>query len=287
MNVSDRIQLARSGYQDLSKVQLCRLLSVNRSSIYYEAHPLNEEDDVWLMNLIRDIWLSKPFYGYRKITFELRVKYKLSINKKRVLRLMQIMKIQALYPKPNTSAKAKDSKVYPYLLRDLTINRINQVWMVDITYLRFKNRFVYLIALIDVYSRYVVGWHLHDTLDTDGCIKALYNALKIGKPDIINSDQGCQFTSEQWCEIIKNKHIKVSMTGQGRCIDNVFIERLWRTIKYEAIYLNEYDDVAGLKSGIKKFIGFYNRERYHQSLGYLRPGEIYFEKKAISAQEMN
>src|SRR5262249_40080069 len=158
---------------------------------------------------------------------ELRVKHQLIINQKRILRLMQIMQIQALYPKPNTSVKAKGAGVYPYLLKELCICAVNQVWMVDITYLRIKDRFVYLIACIDVYSRYVVGWHLHDTLDTDGCIKALYHALKIGKPDIMNSDQGSQFTSEAWCDILKSHHIQISMTGQGRCIDNVFIERLW------------------------------------------------------------
>lgn len=147
-------------------------------------------------------------------TCELRTKYQLAINKKRVLRLMQATGIQALYPKPNTSAKAKNAAVYPYLLKDLTINRVNQVFMVDITYLRIKERFVYLIALIDVYSRYVVGWHLHDTLDTDGCIKALYNALKIGTPDIINSDQGAQFTSEAWCNALNAHAIQISMTGQ-------------------------------------------------------------------------
>lgn len=268
--------MVKTARSTLSQTKACSLLSVNRSSIYYEAKP--PDDDVWLMNLIRDIWLSKPFYGYRKITCELRIKHQLSVNRKRVLRLMQIMEIQALYPKPNTSAKAKNAGIYPYLLKDLSINRVNQTWMVDITYLRIKGRFVYLIALIDVYSRYVVGWHLHDTLDTDGCIKALDNALKTGKPEIINSDQGSQFTSEAWCNMLKDHQIKISMTGQGRCIDNVFVERLWRTIKYEAIYLNEYDNFESLKSGLKKFIKFYNDERYHQALGYLKPVDIYFAK---------
>lgn len=281
MSVKERIDLAKKGCSDLSKVQVCNLLGVNRSSIYYQSNPPNEDDDIWLMNLIRDIWLGKPFYGYRKITCELQVKHHLSINRKRVLRLMQNMQIQALYPKPKTSIKAKDAQIYPYLLKGLTINHINQAWQVDITYLRLKGQFVYLIALIDVYSRYIVGWHLHDTLDTEGCIKALYNAFKAGKPEIVNSDQGSQFTSNLWCDALKNRLVKISMTGQGRCIDNVFIERLWRTIKYEAIYLNEYDDFEGLKSGLKKFIRFYNTQRYHQALDYLRPSDIYFEKRVL------
>lgn len=230
------------------------------------------------MNLMRDIWLSKPFYGYRKITCELRIKYNLQVNSKRVLRLMQQMDIQALYPKPHTSAKAKNAGVYPYLLKDLTIHCVNQAWMVDITYLRVKGEFVYLIALIDVYSRYVVGWHLHATLDTDGCLAALKNALKTGKAEIINSDQGSQFTSEAWAGMLNSQQIKISMTGQGRCIDNVYIERLWRTIKYEAIYLNEYDDWDSLKLWIKRFIRFYNEDRYHQALDYLRPADVYFSR---------
>ncbi len=259
----------------LSIAKACELMDIARSSLYYL--PMEADADIWLMNLIRDIWLQYPFYGYRKITKELYVVHHHTINAKRVFRLMQQMQIQALYPKPYTSRKEPKNAVYPYLLKDLVITAVNQAWMVDITYLRLGQGFVYLIALIDVHSRFVVGWHLHSTLDTQGCIMALYNALKIATPVIINSDQGSQFTSELWVSTLSDFQIQISMTGEGRCIDNVFIERLWRTIKYEAIYLNEYADIEELQSGIKQFFQFYNFDRYHQALNYLRPADVYFE----------
>ena len=261
----------------LSIAQACRLLDVPRSLLYYQKK--SAEDDVWLMNLIRDIWLKYPFYGYRKITRELKVVYQCNSNHKCVLRFMQQMQIQALYRKPRTSVKQKNAAVYPYLLKDLVITAVNHVWMIDITYLRLGHQFVYLIALIDVYSRFVVGWHIHQTLDTQGCLLALKKALSIACPSIINSDQGCQFTSENWCNTLTALGIQISMTGQGRCIDNVFIERLWRTIKYEAIYLNEYHHLGELQQSIQQFIYFYNYQRYHQALKYLRPADIYFKKE--------
>jgi len=274
--VAIRLEAVKCLRDKLSIAQACQLLDVSRSTLYYQKK--SGEDDVWLMNLIRDIWLKYPFYGYRKITRELKVVYQCHINHKCVLRLMQYMQIQALYRKPRTSVKQKNACVYPYLLKDLAITVVNQVWMVDITYLRLGHRFVYLIALIDVYSRFVVGWHIHQTLDTEGCLIALKNALSIACPDIINSDQGCQFTSESWCNTLAAEGIQISMTGQGRCIDNVFIERLWRTIKYEAIYLNEYHNLGELQHDMQRFIYFYNYQRYHQSLNYLRPADIYFKE---------
>lgn len=257
----------------LSRVLACALLGVHRSNLYYQ--PKTDAEDFLIINLIREIWTKYPFYGYRKITCELRTVHGLSINRKRVLRLMRESGIQALYAKPRTSMGTPGAEIYAYLLKDLPITRPLQACMVDITYLRFKGRFVYLIAVIDVYSRFVLGWHLHDTLDTEGCVQALKNALKHGKPEILNSDQGTQFTSAQWCEMLKHHGIRISMTGQGRCIDNVFIERLWRTIKYEAVYLNEYDDWESLKLALKQFIRFYNEKRYHQALEYRKPAEVY------------
>lgn len=271
-----RVEAVKNQRGKLSILKACQTLNVPRSSLYYQKKAA--EDEVWLMNLIRDIWLKYPFYGYRKITQELKIIYQYTINHKRTLHLMRNMQIQALYRKPYTSRKAKNASVYPYLLKDLKITRINQAWMVDITYLRLGQQFVYLIALIDVYSRFVVGWHIHLSLDTEGCLMALENALLIAHPDILNSDQGCQFTSEDWRNVLTKQGIKISMTGQGRCIDNVFIERLWRTIKYEAIYLNEYDNLQELQEGIQAFIYFYNYQRYHQSLDYFRPADIYFKK---------
>lgn len=264
----------------LSITKACELVDIARSTLYYK--PVAAQDDVWLMNLIRDIWLKYPFYGYRKITCELRVVHHHTINAKCVLRLMRTMQIQALYPKPNTSHKVPGKSVYPYLLKDLSMTSINQAWMVDITYLRLEHGFVYLIAFIDVFSRYVVGWHLSHTLDAQSCVIALFNALKTASPYIINSDQGSQFTSDIWVNALSEMCIRISMTGQGRCIDNVFIERLWRTIKYEAIYLNEYNDFEQLKIGLKRFFKFYNFERYHQALGYLRPADIYFKSSRLT-----
>jgi putative transposase len=273
-----RIQAARKKHPLISVVRRCELLKVNRSTIYYQSDK-PDEDDIWLMNLIRDIWLQYPFYGYRKITCELRVVYNQIVNHKRVLRLMNVMEIEALRPKPKTSIKMAGHVIYPYLLHNMEITRPNQIWMVDLTYIKFKSGFVYLIALIDVYSRYVVGWSLTETMHTAGCLAALKQALKIAKPEIINNDQGSQFTSETWILTLLNLAIKISMDGKGRCLDNVYIERFWRTIKYEAIYLNEYDCLKALYKGIKHYIRFYNDERYHQSLDYATPASVYFSSR--------
>lgn len=188
---------------------------------------------------------------------------------------MQQANISAVYPKPNTSKANKEHNVYQYLLRGLTIGSVNQVWMVDITYLKLNCRFVYLIALIDVFSRYIVGWHLSLDLDTDNYLQALIIALKQNKPLIINSDQGCQFTSEAWINTLIYYEIQISMYGVGRCMDNIYIERFWRTIKYEAIYLNEYCNYNELYSGIRDYIVFYNTKRPHQSLNYKTPQMVY------------
>jgi putative transposase len=276
MNI--RIQAARKDHPSISVVRRCELLKVNRSTVYYQSDQ-PDEDDIWLMNLIRDIWLQYPFYGYRKITRELRVIYNHIANHKRVLRLMNVMEIEALRPKPKTSIKMAGHVIYPYLLRNIDITRPNQVWMVDLTYVKFKSGFVYLIALIDVYSRYVVGWTLAETMHTEGCLVALKQALKIAKPEIINNDQGSQFTSWPWILKLIELGIKISMDGKGRCLDNVYIERFWRSIKYEAIHLNEYDCLKALYKGIKNYIEFYNNERYHQSLNYATPASVYFSSK--------
>jgi putative transposase len=234
------------------------------------------------MNLIYGLWLSKPFYGYRRITEGLR-QQGVSINRKRVQRLMREMGIQALARSPKTSKGNKEHKKYPYLLRDVEIDRCNKVWMVDITYLRLGRGFMYLVALIDVHSRYIVGWSLSNTLETDSCLTALNWALEHnGSPEIINSDQGCQFTSEQWVKALNEAKIKISMTGKGRCHDNIYIERFWRSLKHEEIYLNDYDNVAELESGIGQYIEFYNTERPHQALDYKTPAELYFAEKETS-----
>jgi len=281
-----RIAAALAEHPEIPKLRRCQLLGVNRSTLYYQPVSV-KEDNILLINLIRDIWLRRPFYGYRRLTKELQMIYRYPVNHKRVKRLMNVMGIEALYAKPKTSLKTTKNAVYPYLLRHLKIDRANQVWMVDITYIRLGGTFVYLIALIDIFSRYVVGWDISESLSTDSCLNALKMALKIAKPDIINSDQGCQFTSECWIKALTQAGIKISMDGKGRCIDNVYIERFWRTIKYEAIFLNEYHTLIELKKGIKKYIYFYNFERYHQSLNYEIPANIFFNNAIKNSSSSN
>lgn len=258
----------------LSKRRCCELLELNRSTLHYQKK-VADIHDIDLLNVIRDIWERCPFYGYRRITKELKANG-YHVNRKRVQRLMAWGGIQAIYPGPNTSKRNKQHAVYPYLLRDLTITSVNQVWMIDITYLRMPKGFMYLVALIDVYSRYVVGWSLSNTLETGFCIDALKSGLAGAIPDIINSDQGCQFTSEAWIYFLQELGIKVSMTGKGRCTDNIYIERFWRSFKREEFYLNEYQSVGDLKKATGAYIEFYNQRRWHQSLRYKTPAEVYF-----------
>lgn len=261
---------------EISIRRRCELLGLNRSTLYYEAKS-PEIDDIDLLNVIRDIWQRYPFYGYRRITQELRGNGA-NVNRKRVQRLMVLAGIKAIYPGPNTSRRNKLHAIHPYLLRGIEIACPNQVWMVDITYLRMPQGFMYLVALIDVYSRYVVGWTLSNTLETESCVEAVKKALITARPAIVNSDQGCQFTSDEWVNLMHAEGIKISMTGKGRCLDNVYIERFWRSFKREEFYLNEYGSVKELRGAIATYIEFYNHKRWHQSLGYGRPAEVYFGK---------
>jgi len=269
-----RRELINEKSEQLSIRQQCVLLSINRSTLYYKEKP-PPLDDIELLNLIRGVWERLPFYGYRRITKELRAS-DVKVNRKRVQRLMVLGGIKALHPGPNTSKRNRQHAVYPYLLRDIAIIRPNQAWMVDITYLRMGKGFMYLVALIDVYSRYVVGWSLSNTLETSFCIDALKSGLIEARPEIINSDQGCQFTSEEWTNFLELNKIKISMTGKGRCLDNIYIERFWRSFKREEFYLNEYKSVKALRRAINTYIEFYNQKRFHQSLGYKTPTEVYF-----------
>lgn len=202
------------------------------------------------------------------------------INRKRVLRLMREMGIQAIYPKPNLSKPASDHKKYPYLLRDLKIVKPNQVWATDITYIKLREGFIYLAAIIDLYSRKVLSWRISNTMDTDFCIEVLEEALQnYGKPEIFNSDQGSQFTSLIFIQKLEDENIKISMDGKGRATDNIYIERLWRSLKYEDIYIREYQTISECEEGVNKYFKFYNQERFHQSLEYKTPDEIYFSFK--------
>ncbi len=257
----------------LSIVRQCRLLDVSRSSIYYQsAEPDPEEAEI--MRLIDVIHTHRPFLGSRRIRDALQdVGYR--IDRKRVRRLMRKMGIQAIYPKPNTSKRCAQHKVYPYFLRGLEIKRPNQVWATDVTYIPMAKGFVYLTVVMDWYSRKVLAWRLSNCLDSAFCIDALEEALyRYGKPDIFNSDQGVQFTSGAFTGVLKANGIRISMDGKGAWRDNVFAERLWRSVKYEEVYLTAYESMAEAKTGIGAWIDFYNRERKHQSLG-MTPNLMY------------
>jgi putative transposase len=272
-----RQQLIDVSHQALSLRRQCQLLSINRSTVYYKPRDVDAEA-VDLLNEIRDIWVKYPFYGYRRITKELRFKgYK--VNSKRARRLMELGGICAIYPGPNTSRRNHLHAVHPYVLGDVRVIRPNQAWMVDLTYLRLNGGFMYLVAFIDVHSRYIVSWSLSNTLEAACCIEALHKGLTNAVPEIINSDQGCQFTSEEWVNCLSEWHIQISMTGKGRCIDNVYIERFWRSFKQEKFYLYEYNTVKDLRQGITEYVEFYNKRRWHQSLDYKTPAEVYFEQE--------
>jgi len=259
----------------LSIRRQCALLGLARSSHYYSAHGSDETE--W-MNLIADIHAQRPAYGYRKVRAALRNKgYR--INDKKVKRLMKQMGLQSLLPKPRTTIPNKESIAHPYLLKDLVLTHPNQVWGVDITYVRLPVGMVYLFALVDWYSRYIVGWKLAVTMEAEHGIEAFREGLKIGCPEICNADQGSQFTSEAWVIEVSSKGAQISHTGVGRCLDNVHIERFWWTIKYEDIHLKSYETVAEARAGIAAFIKYYNEERPHQALNYKTPDEIYLNRK--------
>ncbi len=261
---------------DLPKVRRCELLDVARSTAYYRPVSANEADLV-LMRLIDEIHLRWPFYGSRRLRDELEERDH-TVNRKRVQRLMRLMSLRALYPRRRTSQPGKGHKIYPYLLRDLTIERANQVWATDITYIPMAKGFMYLVAIMDWYTRKVLSWRVSNTLDTDFCIEALEEALKrYGTPDIFNTDQGSQFTSEAFTDVLKNNGIGISMDGKGRWVDNVFVERLWRSVKYEDVYLRAYETPVALRQGLGRYFEFYNTRRRHSALDRRTPDAVYFD----------
>jgi len=258
---------------ELSVRRQCELIGLNRSSLYYQ--PVGESAyNLQLMRLLDRQYTRTPFYGWRRMTAYLR-RGGHSINPKRVRRLMRLMGLQAVYPKPRTSTAAPGHKRYPYLLRGLKIARPCQVWSTDITYLPMQHGFMYLVAVMDWFSRYVLAWQLSNTLDGRFCRVALRQALEQGMPDIFNTDQGAQFTAVEFTSILESASIRISMDGRGRALDNVFVERLWRTVKYENIYLVDYGSVPELEEGLQAYFRFYNHERLHQSLGYHTPAEVH------------
>ena len=226
------------------------------------------------MHLIDEQYTRTPFYGVPRMTVWLQHQL-CDVNHKRVARLMRLMGLQAIYPKPNIGRKHPEHKIYPYLLRDVKIVRPDQVWSTDITYIRMKGGFLYLTAVIDWYSRYVLSWQLSNTLDSYFCIEALEDALDGRRPEIFNTDQGVQFTSNSFTSVLEDHGISISMDGRGRALDNVFVERLWRSVKYEEVYLHDYQTPVEAQLGLDRYFKFYNKERFHQSLGYRIPGEVY------------
>jgi len=266
--------------QDHSKISVarqCDLLSLARSSYYYCATGESEEN-LLLMRLLDEKYTRTPFYGVLRMTVWLR-KEGHGVNPKRVRRLMHLMGLEAIYPKPRLSQGGPGHKIYPYLLSGVPIERSNQVWSTDITYIRLRHGFVYLVAVMDWYSRYVLSWEISVTMDTAFCITALDWALRRGRPEIFNSDQGAQFTSHDFTKRLLDEGIRISMDGRGRVFDNIFVERLWRTVKYEDIYLKDYVDVPMLMGGLGAYFDFYNRERPHQSLGYRTPESVYYTRE--------
>lgn len=231
-----------------------------------------------LMRLLDEQYTRTPFYGSPKMTEWLKGQG-YQVNHKRVERLMSVMGLQAIYPKPDTSKAHPENKIYPYLLRGVKIDHVDQVWSADITYIRLRAGFLYLTAVIDWFSRYVLSWRLSNTLESSFCVEALEMALQAKHPEIFNTDQGTQFTSEDFTGILKSREIAVSMDGRGRCLDNIFVERLWRSVKYEEVYLHDYQTPSEAYLGLKKYLEFYNTERYHQALGYKTPHEVYFKSK--------
>lgn len=260
-------------HPEISVRRQCTLLGVNRSGLYYQ--PLGEnEESLSLMRLIDEEYTRHPFLGSRRIR-EWLCGRGYRVGRNRVHRLMQLMGIEAIYPKPKLSQPGEAHKVYPYLLNGIEVTRVNQVWSTDITYVRMAGGFVYLVAVMDWYSRFVLSWAVSVTMEMDFCLEALKQALRRGRPEIFNTDQGSQFTSPKFTGELETHGIAISMDGRGRCFDNIFIERLWRSLKYEEIYLREYALVPEARAGIGKWFQFYNHDRPHQSLEYRTPVECY------------
>lgn len=253
----------------------CRILGISRGAYYYKPHSKSEEQDLMDLKFILDVLRRIPFYGYRKVSKELKKDHQ-HLTWKRVRRIMRRFGLRALYAKPWLSIPRKEHKKYPYLLRGKTIRFPNQVWATDITYIRLPGGHVYLTAIVDLFSRRVLSWRLSNSMDSAFCVAALEEAIeKFGIPAIFNTDQGSQFTSDAFIDVLKKNNIEISMDGKGRALDNIYVERLWRSLKYEDIYLKSYGSMIELQQGVKQYFEFYNNERFHQALEYSTPVEIY------------
>jgi len=274
MNRAERLALVDHDDPVLQVTAQCRLLKVARSTLYYQAVPVGS-DELAVMRLIDELHLEYPFYGSRRMAVVLRDDG-WAVNRKRAQRLMRVMGLEAIYQKPNTSRSHPDHKVYPYLLRGLIIDRPNQVWCADITYIPMAKGFVYLVAVMDWFSRRVLAWRLSINMETEFCVDAKSEAMeRHGRPEIFNTDQGVQFTSAAFLDELSGQGVQISMDGKGRFLDNIFIERLWRSLKYEEVYIKAYGSVAEARRGIGGWLGFYNEKRPHQALDYRTPRAVH------------
>ena len=275
MSVKQRRQMIEPELREPSISRQCQLLSLNRSTFYYAPAPTNAED-LALMRQIDEQYLKTPFYGSRSMARHFRRQGR-KINRKRIQRLMRRMGIEAVYPKPHTSRPHPEHRIYPYLLRDLSVEHANQVWAADITYVPMSRGSMYLVAVMDWHSRKILSWRVSNTLDSDFCTQALQEALeRYGTPEIFNTDQGAQFTSIAFTQILKDRSVAISMDGRGRCQDNIFVERLWWTLKHSYLYLQAFDSGSELREGLAEWVRFYNYERGHSSLDDRTPDEVYY-----------
>ncbi len=280
MSRERRREMVERGHRVLSTVRQCDLLGISRSSLNYRRKGTRPED-LAVMKAMDQQYLSTPFYGSRRMRVWLG-RQGHTVNRKRVRRLMRTMGLRAIYRRPRTSQPGPGHKVYPYLLSGMEITRANQVWTADITYIPMAKGFHYLVAIMDWYTRYVVAWRLSNTLDVAFCVEVLEEALSKGKPEVFNTDQGSQFTSEGFTGLLEQHGVRISMDGKGRYSDNIFIERLWRTVKYEEVYLKAYSNGREARAGLDSYFIFYNNQRPHQALGYRTPAEVFIRESAPS-----
>ncbi len=272
--MDDKRRLIEPEHEGISVVRQCELVGLARSSWYYKAVEVDPYE-LHLMKLIDTQYTATPFYGIRRMSAWLRTQGE-AVNHKRVARLMRQMGIEAIYPRPKTSLPGEQVRRYPYLLKGMSINAPNVVWSTDITYIRMPHGFVYLVAILDWFSRYVLAWQVSNTMDVGFCLEALETALSVGKPQIFNSDQGSQFTSNVFTGYLERENIAISQDGKGRAFDNIFIERLWRTVKYEEVYIKNYESVSNAVKSLSSYFHFYNHQRLQQSLSYQTPAKIHF-----------
>ena len=274
-SIDQKKQLIDKSNQSISVSRQCELIGLSSSAYYYKPKPINSITLV-IMNKIDELYTQYPFYGTRRMTALLQREGFL-INRKKTRRLYKEMGIEAIYPGPKTTKFNKEHKIYPYLLRNVAITKVHQVYSTDITYIRINNGFAYLVAIIDWFSRYVLGWRLSNSLDADFCIETLVEVLNNNKCEIFNTDQGSQFTSKSFTQVLQNHEISISMDGRGRCLDNVFVERLWRSVKQECVYLMNFQSMHDAKDNLHRYFEFYNNQRLHQSLDYKTPKEVFIQ----------